>query len=278
MAVSLVETVSDQRNGGSLMTKPRDRSRRELARDRRLLRIGGLLAIVGALVTAVSQAMRPSPAEPGNIESYFMALLDLGSFGWLVDNLALLVGMVFVTTSFVSLAETLRVDTASAIGELGKAMAVIGAGLVAGTALVSGLALPPLVEAWVNSQGSQADVAFGHAVGIWWITRALFVGVVIVFFGFTYFLMGLAVAWSDRFPAWFGYVAVVSGAIAVLTGLLMAVEGQTQLYDYTVFPALALVSMLWAIILGTMMWRRVPDIDAAGPRPTSRPEETEDAA
>ncbi len=259
------------------MTGPPDRSRRERARDRLLLRIGGLLGIAGALVTAISQALRPSPAEPGNTESYFLALLDLGSVGWLVDNLALFVGMVFVTASFVSLVETLRADAASAVGELGKAMAVIGAGLVAGTALVSGLALPPLVEAWVSSQGNQADIAFGHAAGIWLVTRGLFVGVVIVFFGFTYVLMGLAVAWSNRFPGWFGYVAVVSGTFAVLTGLLMAVEGQTQLYGYVVFPVLALVSMLWAIVLGTMMWRRVPDIGAAGPRSASRPEEPDDA-
>jgi hypothetical protein len=37
----------------------------------------------------------------------------------------------------------------------------------------------------------------------------------------------------------------------------MAIEGQTHLYDYVVFPMLALVPMLWVFILDVLMWRRV---------------------
>lgn len=247
------------------MTGPPDQSTRDPIRERWFLRTGGLLAIIGAFVAGVSQVIRPTASDPVHPEPYLHAILEFGLTGYVWDNIGLLFGWLCITLGLVAFAETIRTGRQAIWARFGRAFAVAGFALVTATATVSGVALTKTAEAWDGATGDGASAALDVFAAVWWISHALFAAVVIVTFGLTMFAFGLALVESDRFPSILGVVTVVSGPIAVGTGVLLMLEGiQTQLVPLlnVLFPLVVVVTLLWVLVLGVVMWRNAPDVDA----------------
>lgn len=258
------------------MTDSPDRATTEPIRDRWLLRTGGLLAIIGALVAGVSQVIRPTASDPVHPEPYLHAILEFGLAGYVWDNIGLLFGWLCITLGLVALAGTIRTGRQALWARFGRALAVAGFALVTATTTVSGVALTKTAKAWDGATGNGASAALDVFAAVWWIAHALFAAVVIVTFGLTTFAFGLALVESDRFPSILGVVTVVSGPVAVGTGVLLMLEGiQTQLVPLlnVLFPLVVVVTLLWVLVLGVVMWWNAPDIDSTGTSSKSPGEE-----
>lgn len=262
------------------MTGSQEQSTSETRTDRRLLRTGGFLAIVGALLATVSQAVRPTADDPLTPESYLHAILDFGLTAYVWDNVGLLLGWLAITLGLVALAETFRTGRAALWARFGRALAIAGFALVTLTVTVSGVAVAKTAQAWDGATGEQTTTAFEVFAAVWWISHALFAAVLIVTFGLTMLAFGLAVVDSDRFPSVLGVVTIISGPLAITTGVLLLLEDiQTHLVDVlnVLLPLVMIVTLLWVFVLGVLMWRTAPDVDSMGTSSESGAKETDDA-
>jgi Domain of unknown function (DUF4386) len=139
----------------------------------------------------------------------------------------------------VPIARSIHGGLPGALARLGSVAAV--AGVTVGLILVTldGLAAKQLAEAWATAppqdQAARAAAASGrgdHQLR----PGALFS---ILFAGVTFILYGLAVAWSQLYPRWLGWVVVRAGLGLVAAGLIQASAGEATTVTRTltiIFP------------------------------------------
>ena len=78
-------------------------------------------------------------------------------------------------------------------------------------------------------------------------------------------LYGLAVALSDRYPRWLGWVVVVAGVGSVAAGLVQAAAGESTALTRVLTIIFPTVITLWLIEMGVLVLRRAsaePDVAA----------------
>jgi hypothetical protein len=88
-----------------------------------LLLIGGGAAIVGSLLGMVGKTAHPitpigDPEEVADVIAH--------SDGWLLDHLAVVVGIILMFGVFVALADSVRGELAEALARLGQASGLVG--------------------------------------------------------------------------------------------------------------------------------------------------------
>ncbi|MCH8338017.1 MAG: hypothetical protein IH858_04095 [Chloroflexi bacterium] len=88
------------------------------------------------------------------------------------------------------------------------------------------------------------------------IDIGLFSTFIIVFFGVTLLLYGLGVAFSDNYPRWLGWVAVVLATASLITGFVQAYTGLSVLVTSMLFSSFSSFLTLWLLTMGVLMWRR----------------------
>ncbi len=68
--------------------------------------------------------------------------------------------------------------------------------------------------------------------------------------------LGIGIAASDVYPKWLGWILIALGATtAVVSGVIQAFNGIPQTSDL-IFSALALLTTLWALVIGVIILRR----------------------
>ena len=77
----------------------------------------------------------------------------------------------------------------------------------------------------------------------------------LAFFGVAFACFGAAVIVSRRYPAWFGWIAVLGGAGSAIAALLRIQAGVEVQTSETLFLATSLTLTLWALAIGILMWR-----------------------
>jgi hypothetical protein len=150
------------------------------------------------------------------------------------------------------------------LAKLGLATAIMTAGTFGILQAVDGIALKMAVDKWYAApEGSdEKAIYFGVAEGIRWteggvqsIYRTLQGAVAIIF--------GAAILKSRLFYRGIGVLGIISGALAITTGTIVAYVLFSSVRD-PVADTETVVTFTWLIILGIFMWRRsmrkiVPD-------------------
>jgi hypothetical protein len=77
----------------------------------------------------------------------------------------------------------------------------------------------------------------------------------LLLYGVTVLLAGLAVALDGPYPAWFGAIGAVAGGVATLVALT-GFLGLGFRIDVLVFVVALPLEGLWLLTLGLLMWRR----------------------
>ena len=75
--------------------------------------------------------------------------------------------------------------------------------------MLAGLASKTTRDAWASATNAEQDVAIRVAEAMEEIDVGVFSLWIILFFGATFIVYGLAVAMSDHFPKWLGWAAAV---------------------------------------------------------------------
>jgi hypothetical protein len=75
------------------------------------------------------------------------------------------------------------------------------------------------------------------------------------FAGLPFVAFGLAVARSEAFPRWLGWVALAAGVASVLAGIFQAISGQPTVASLVLTIIGPTIIVLWVITMDVLMAR-----------------------
>jgi hypothetical protein len=124
------------------------------------------------------------------------------------------------------------------------------------TFAVEGIAIKRVAVAWASAPRGEKTVAFRVADALVQIQWALSSVWILIFFGVTFILYGVAVVLSDVYPKWLGWVAVGGGLGSSLLGLHIGYHGASSLVFNILFPIFSILLTAWIFMMGVLLWRK----------------------
>jgi len=207
--------------------------------------------MAGAVIGAVGNALHPHVAV--SMTSKLQAIA--GNEAWVGVHLTILVAILLVIGGLVGLARLLDDGPGGPLARLGIAGALLGGGLATVSTSIDGFALKPLALDWAGASTSDAAGVLGLAGAVQVVGFAIWSMAILVLFGAAFACFGAAFVASRQFPAWLGWLAIVSGAGSGVAALLqIANTGEVQTAE-TLFFAASLLATLWAFAVGVFVWR-----------------------
>jgi uncharacterized membrane protein len=220
--------------------------------DQLTSRIGAVLFLLGLVVLIISTQLHPAHENPMDNPAVFReyAQSDL----WITVHLGQFAGFLLIIGGLVGLyfSIAIRPNAAAAVARFGLAAAITTGASFTILQAVDGIALKRAVDAWAGAPPDQQMAAFAAAEAIRWIE----IGVNSLSFslvGLTLVLYGVALALSEVYPRWTGWLAVAAGIAHLICGVGVSYQG-------FVASAVALIGLallaLWTVVVPILMWRR----------------------
>jgi hypothetical protein len=228
--------------------------------DEHLARVGGISAIGGVIVLFVATMLHPLDAHPGDAPAVF-AEYALDRF-WVATHLGQLLGVVLIATGLVALSWKLRAGHAGAWALLAGLATVASVSLAGALQAVDGVALKFAVDRWSASAEGARAAAFEAAYAV----RQVEVGLASVmgaFFGLTVLLYGVALMLSPAAPNWLGIFGTLSGMATVISSIIQAHAGFSDVAMATGMPS-SLLALIWSICAGIFLLRTASAAQNAG--------------
>jgi hypothetical protein len=145
---------------------------------------------------------------------------------------------------------------ASAIGRLLVPSAIVGGMFTIFDYSVDGYDLWVLAARWTAATAAERADEAQMTQTVITLQNGTFRSEMLIFYGLTFLLAGLAVTLDGQYPAWFGGIAALAGGVVLLTALLSFVGVGVPRQDVLVFAVIMPLESLWLLILGVLMWRR----------------------
>jgi hypothetical protein len=213
--------------------------------DQGRLRLGGGLMVGGLLFNAlVTMAWHPSGSEDDHpaIFSEYAA-----SDGWVATHFAQFLGVSVAIGGFIVLCRALM--TAGEVNPIPRLAiaALIAAG--AGFAILQGLdgiALKQAVDSWASSSGAQEEIRFADAETLRW-TEWGFQSYFRVLLGVSLALIGAAVLVKPLLSQLLGWLAILAGAMSIVTGIDVAYSGLEGGLQDALSPIFQLAVLVFAV-------------------------------
>lgn len=224
------------------------------ADDRPLFRLGGAMAVGGALLSFVGNALHPHPVD---IYGDPVAWLDSNTQSsiWFPSHVLILLGSILIVGGPVALSRSLNGTRGYGVGQLALANVLIGTTLIIMTLVIDGLTVAELGDVWTDESASSPDAVLTGTALYYVIFNLLYV-FEITLFGLAPIFYGVAMLLSKAYPGWLGWAAVLIGSSVVLSGLLSMFGVATQTMDAVVWPVVASLFVLWVLFVGVLLWRR----------------------
>jgi hypothetical protein len=230
----------------------RDDQREVDRRARAILATGGGLATVGGfgyLILLLLHGDLPDHTTAAALE-HIASRAEWALLKWL-----LIASVLCWVGAFWMLAQSFRRSSSWVLGHLAAAFVTVGATLVLVEYSVMGYGVKNIADAWVGSTGPEQEVLLLVARALLDMTGGLFLNFITWLIGLPFLLMGLAVATGDAYPRWLGWIGVVCGAGAFLSG-----AGRFVGVLFVPFPVLyggfILPVSLWLAVIGLLTLRR----------------------
>jgi len=168
----------------------------------------------------------------------------------------LLIACVFCWVgAFAMLADSIRGGMSSILARWATVSVMLGATLVLIEYSVLGYGFRNAAEAWAAAPAPEQEALLLVGDALLAMTGGLFLNFISWLLGLPFMLMGLAVALDSAFPRWVGWVAVLGGAGAFLSG-----AGRFLDLFFVPFPLLyggfVIPLVLWLAFVGMLMIRR----------------------
>jgi hypothetical protein len=223
--------------------------------DVEIIRIGAWAGIAGSLLAMIGNLLHP--ATPiGDPNGVARTIAESGI--WTADHLAIVLGLILMLGGLIAIGRSITDGVPGALAWLGQVAAVAGITVGLITVIVDGVAAKHLADAWEAAPPDEEAAALRVVLGEETINFALAALFNIVFAGVTFILFGLAVAWSDRFPRWSGWIVVVAGVGSILVGLLQAFAGESTTVSQILTIIFPTIITLWVVVMDVVVLRRVP--------------------
>lgn len=223
-----------------------------------MLRIGGGAGIVGSVLGMVGNLLHPATPS-GDPEG--VGRVIAGSDVWTPLHMVIVVGLILMLGGLVAITQTIRNGLPGALARLGQVAAV--AGITVGVILVTidGVAAKHIADSWAVAPAPEEPAALRILLAEETINFSLAALFNILFAGVTFILIGLAVAWSNVYPRWRGWVVVVAGVGSIPIGLVQASVGESiplTKIATIIFPT---VITLWVAAMGVVLMRKARQLD-----------------
>ena len=221
--------------------------------------VGAVLLVLGVVASIIGNSLHPVREDPMDNPRVFQEYAQ--SDEWILAHLGQFAGYLFAFAGLIVLSQLLlggrtRIAVAAHLGVVGATASLAVAAVLQA---VDGIALKAMVDNWAQAPGPQQAVAFGAAESVRWLE----IGINSLFRllqGTTLIVVGLALALSDRFPRWLGWLGVIFGLALVLRGIAVAFVGfdlSNPVYLATSVLTSLPVTLLsvWMAALSILMWR-----------------------
>lgn len=220
-----------------------------------VLRAGAVCAIAGPILAIIVNIVhpRPSTSNVGTHEEF--ARLAAHSGSWVVIHVGLIIAFVLFVGGFVALTYSLLEDRGAWLARPALA-AVLVSGAVSLVQASIDLAARQTSLDWLHAPAAEKADALRVAGAIEDLDFLLLSVELIIFFGVTFVLYGLAVVASERFPDVLGWVAVAVGIGGIGVGLAQAFHGRASIVTLIGIPLVAGVASFWLLVAGVLLWSR----------------------
>jgi hypothetical protein len=219
-----------------------------------LLRAGAISAIAGAVFALIVNFFHPRASDPGNAEEFLQTVADSSAWMWI--HAGLILALILITGGLAALYRSITSEPGASWARLGFVAALVGAAVWLGGAAVDGYALKPAADAWANAMEPEKSAALLVGSALWRVEVAAFFLSTFLYLGVAVTLYGLAVALSDAYPKWLGWVAVVAGVVSAVIGAVEFMQGPSVFWSNILFTLVALIATLWVLAMGVLMWRK----------------------
>ena len=221
--------------------------------QRWILRLGGVAAIVGSLAGMIGNLVHPATPldDPPGVAR---AIAD--SDAWTAIHLVIIAGIVLMLGGLLADYRSIPDGLAGALARFGWAAAI--AGIAVGTILVilDGVTAKQLADDWAAAPPDERAAALRVVLANETANLALASLFNILFAGVTFILYGLAVALSDAYPRWLGWVAVAAGVGSIGAGLVQALAGEPTNASRVLTIIGPTVITLWLLVVGVLLVRK----------------------
>ena len=224
------------------------------AQDRHLWKAGGLLAIVGGVIFVIANVLH---ARSSDIEVYEEQIRTVAASDiWIADHLLLMVGGLLIILGLYALGRSISGEPASTWARFGSVTAIVSGGVIVVLSGIDGIASKFVHDAFAAASGPEAATALQISEMLEEVDVALFSILILVFFGFTFLLYGLAVALGSEYPTWLGWAAIVLAVASLIIGTVQAFDGLSVITTNVSFAGVASLLNIWIIVMGWYLWRR----------------------
>ena len=225
-------------------------------------RISGALFITGAVMGLVGNAMHPHTAGLDGAAT----VQAIGQNGaWVAIHLTIIVAILLIIGGLIGLTERLIGTSGGPLARLGVAAALLGGAVVTVSTAMDGFVMKALSLSSAAAPAAETATALRVATAVKAVDFGLWSIGILVFFGVAFACFGVAVIASRRFPAWFGWIAVIGAGGSAVAGLLqIAANGEVQAAETTLLVSTLLLT-LWTLALGVWMWRGHEDAVTGAP-------------
>jgi hypothetical protein len=216
-----------------------------------LLRIGAVSVILGVVIFSVAGIFHGGH-EPHNLVVTLPQYS--GNPKWLAVHLGQFIGQFLVVIGLVALYRSLTVGPSAALAFLGFVTTLVSFSTYAAVQGVDGFGIKFVADKWVNASDAEKGVAFRVAEAV----RHIEVGLTtlsVFLAGIAFMFFGLAIAMSDEYPRWLGWVTGVLGILWSVVGLGFAYSGFAP-WAINLSLASGGGLFVWALIMGALMWCR----------------------
>ena len=222
--------------------------------EKYMMRIGAVSGIVGAVVFAVGNMLH---ARSDDIEVYAEQIKAVAESDiWITVHLLFFVGAVLMAVFLIALHRTMLDGLAGALSRLGYFGTLASTGVITVAVGLDGMASKAIHDAWAAAPDSEKATALRVAEAMEEMDVGIFSAWIILFFGATFIAYGLAVATSDNFPKWLGWVAVVLGLISLAVGFYQAYDGLSVFITNYAFAGTATLLTVWVLVMAILMARK----------------------
>jgi hypothetical protein len=127
---------------------------------------------------------------------------------------------------------------------------------------VDGYVFKILADAWAASSGAEQASLLPMTDTLLKLLNGPFRIEIMVWYGLTFMLAGMLVAFDGRYPTWFGAIGASAGGaelvagMASLAGSALTVAGAGLPLDRLIFLLTMPLEGIWMLALGALMWRR----------------------
>ncbi len=224
--------------------------------QRWVFRLGAVAAIVGSLAGMVGNLIHPATPldDPPGVAR---AIAD--SDAWTPIHLIIVLGIMLMLGGLLALYRSIPGGLARALAQLGWAAAIAGIAVGLVLVILDGVAAKQLADEWAQAPAEEQAATLRVVLANETTNFALASLFNILFAGATFILYGLAVALSDVYPRWLGWVAVTAGLGA---GLIQALAGEPTVASGVLTIIGPTVITLWLAVMGILLARlarRLPD-------------------